>query len=137
MATPNMSVRVPLEYQGLVRAVVNRLKTDTSFAAVLQSALDTGRPEPPEDLADRVVALEEELAHQRDGVSAVAETLATMHASLKRSLNQRVTLLEDRIGDFLDRYDPLPPEVADEDDEPDPLRTGYDEPEDDGHPLRR
>lgn len=46
MATPNISVRVSPEHQGLVRDVAARLKADPGFADVLRAALGEGVAQP-------------------------------------------------------------------------------------------
>lgn len=113
MATPNITLRVPPEYRDLVRAMVARLKQDRNFAAVLQAALESAGQEPPPDLDDRLAALELRVHEQGQALAATAEALATMHASFKFSVNQRLTSLDERIGRFeayagLDDYQESP-----------------------------
>lgn len=100
MATPNITLRVPDEYRDLVRAVVARLKRDRGFAAVLQSALDSVSQEPIPDALERLIALEARVQDQGRALAATAEALATMHASFKFSVNQRLAGLDDRLSRF-------------------------------------
>lgn len=97
MATPNITLRVPDEYRELVRAVVARLKQDRGFAAVLQDALASVSQEPTPEALERLLALEARVQDQGRALAATAEALATMHASFKFSVNQRITNLDERV----------------------------------------